>query len=83
MDMIEIMVKELIPPPIAGRALLKALHVELDDVDFGLLRTVASSSGRATFEYCWCEPMNSFLGFLARRLKMSVVTSFHDAVRVP
>ena len=70
-----------IPRPLAGNALLKQLRLELDGVDFGMLRAVESSSDVARFQYRWCEPMNVFLGFLARHLKTSVATSFHDAVK--
>ncbi|HME55519.1 MAG TPA: hypothetical protein VKM55_25160 [Candidatus Lokiarchaeia archaeon] len=70
-----------IPKSIAGKALLDKLRSELDGVDFGMLKTVASSSGTATFQYCWCEPMKSFLAFLSRYLKLSAATSYHDAVK--
>ena len=70
-----------IPRSLAGKALLDKLRLELDGVDFGMLKTVASSSGAATFQYCWCEPMKSFLKFLSRFLKMSAATSYHDAVK--
>ena len=70
-----------IPRSLAGKALLDKLRLELDGVDFGMLKTVASSSGAATFQYRWCEPMKSFLKFLSRFLKMSAATSYHDAVK--
>ena len=70
-----------IPRSLAGNALLDKLRLELDGVDFGMLKTVESSSGAATFQYCWCEPMKSFLTFLSRYLKLSAPTSYHDAVK--
>src|SRR5271157_2411762 len=70
-----------IPRSLAGKALLELLRVELDGVDFGMLRAVETSSGAMQFQYRWCEPVNAFLGFLARHLKLSAATSYHDAVK--
>ncbi|MEX2682123.1 MAG: hypothetical protein Q6373_011015 [Candidatus Sigynarchaeota archaeon] len=66
---------------LAGKSLLDALHAELDDVDFSGMRFVQVKTGVASFKYVWCEPINRFLDFLERRLKLSVGTSYHDAIK--
>jgi hypothetical protein len=70
-----------IPRSLAGKSLLETLRLELDGVDFTMLKAARSSSGTATFQYRWCQPLNSFLQFLARRLKLSAATSYHDSVK--
>jgi len=70
-----------VPESFAGTQLLARLQLVLDDVDFTGLRSVHAGSERATFRYAWCEPLNRFLDFLARNLKMSAAPSYHDAVK--
>nr|MDO8086629.1 hypothetical protein [Candidatus Sigynarchaeum springense] len=54
---------------------------ELDGVDFTGMRSVHGGTGDTIFKYAWCEPVNRFLDFLGRRLKMSAAASYHDAVK--
>ena len=69
------------PRSLAGKPLLARLQLVLDGVDFTALRSVQIGSERATFRYTWCEPLNRFLDFLARNLKVSAAPSYHDAVK--
>lgn len=67
--------------PLAGEKLLEALREAFRGWQPARLATLAVHGEDHSLYYKWCHPLAAFLAFLARHLKLSAHTAYHDALK--
>jgi hypothetical protein len=68
--------------PLSGKALILRLQTDFDHFDFSTIKTITNESDLGfTIIYKWCHGISEFIRFMESELKMSVGSSYHDAMK--